>query len=261
LGGSIHVDDTSYEYNCFIAKYNSDLELINSTSTADDGSCSLGRFFVGSDGSIYVIGQTSSSSGSGKSAAILKYDSNLVLQKTAIKDGGAGYSYFTALAIGSDGSVFAAFNFDPDPWPYHARESGLISGMIIKYDNNLTECGSLCLQDIYQTFPEYLPAYFFTVSFPVPSLIADQNGFLYCVSSLESFSQCGVVVVLLDNDLSVVNSSVWLVTSGMKINEVGADLADDGSFVIVGSEVPHVGPVFTDEVLNSQLFEGAIIFK
>jgi hypothetical protein len=235
------------------AKYDIDLELLDLVDVTDDRFGSLEMFVIGSDSSVYAIGQTAPTpSGFGQSAVIMKYDSSFVLQKTVIKHEREDTNRFTALAIGPDDFLYVAFeataNYVPNP----------ITGQIIKYDANLTECGSLYLPDVYQTYPEYLPANNLPYAFNVVSLIADRNGFLYCIGSLNSFSLDNVAVVLLDGDLAVMNSAVWSIDGRVLFTEYAASLADDGTLFIVGTEsYPRPQPLDT----TPPVYVRVVIFK
>jgi hypothetical protein len=240
-----------------IVKYSSDLEFLDSVTWSNKRFDSFYKLVTGSDDSVYVAGWTGMFSGSGQSAVLLKFDSSLDLQKTVIKTERDHNNEFTALAIGSDDSIFVAFNFNAGSGTYD-----FMNGIIIKYDSDLTETRSLYLPDIYQVFPEYLPSGIYPNFIRVISIAVDQNNCLYCIGYFGSFSMGNMAVALLDSNLSVLNSAVWKNDNGLLLEIYDATIADDGSVYIVGSEAPFmVGPLFTNQIFIPPEFSRAVIFK
>ena len=96
-------------YDAFIAKFNSSGTLQWQKTLGGSNYDSGNSVAIGSDGSVYVCGNTSSAGAGSSDAFIAKFNSSGTLQwqKTL---GGSNYDSGNSVAIGSDGSVYVCGN-------------------------------------------------------------------------------------------------------------------------------------------------------
>ena len=104
------------------------------------GADSITRITTGSDGSIYVVGYTSSNSLNGVTKSVgtdgflVKYNTNGDIQWTKLI-GGAGTDYIMGITTGSDGSIYVAGYTNSNPLNQQTN-AGSRDGFLTKYNTN-----------------------------------------------------------------------------------------------------------------------------
>jgi hypothetical protein len=246
-GDTGSLPDGTYRSHGLIARLSSSLELLDSVTWQNGRYVFFNRLVIGSDNSVYVAGSSASGIGSDNVAVLLKFDSNLDLLKTTIKAEMSFNNRFSALAVGADGSIYVVYSAHEKEWGGGA----FINSLVIRYNADLTEQGSLYLPDVYQN-------HFFIEC----SIVFDQSGYLYCIGKLIFSEKGNIAAVILDGDLSVVNSAAWSIGNDLMIELHDVTIADDGSVYIVGNESPRLTDlIFAGQTYNPPEFVRAVIFK
>ena len=238
MSGSIMTNIEEYSFSAIIAKYTTDLELVDYVTWDDDRINNFQKLAVASDNSVYAIGNAAAPNLLDFTAVLCKYDSNLELLQTVIKTKKTNLR-FDDIAIGKDDSVFVLY--DPG-YTESARTNDTFEHIIIKYSANLDE---LCLfssenvlsaeTDSFQYFSCYLS-----------SLAVDKNGFVYCAGTVEATTtneplRYYVIAIVLSEELSLLNISLCTVDKGFLV--AGICLSDNADVYIAGS-LNNNGTVF-----------------